>query len=247
MIPHRFVSGILAALDESCDRCLSPVNEMAEGQLSRALAAASDATSVTAREQFLAVLHASPLMGADAIVVLCGEDGSPRVKAGVEAFRRSFAPLLLLSGGLSDPPRILSAEDLRGKAMGYGVAPDRIMTERESRNTREQAAAVVTMCHVAHWRRILLIASPYHAPRAFLTFVQAVADAPEQTVDLRVSVLPASATGGFPWWEAPAGCESTRLDLLASEMAKITAYQALGHVATYEAGLEYLKRWESAP
>lgn len=192
----------------------------------------------SARERFCTVLAHGPLLQADAIVVLCGEDGEERLKVGAELMLSGGASQIVLSGGQDDGVRWLGADRLCPVLMGKGVAFDRIYVEGASQNTREQAVAVVARAATQEWGRLLLVASAYHAPRAFLTFLKVLQEF-DLTEQIQLVSVPASHT---PWFKAPAGMETTRLALLEEEFRKIEAYRE--HVATYEEGLAYLKYWE---
>lgn len=192
------------------------------------------------RESFLAALYCGPLLRADAVVVLAGEDGEARLATGFALLAQGAAPELVLTGKLDHPPSKFGAERLRGMAMARGLAPDRIRVDAEATNTKEQAQDVVAMAKVSGWRTLLLVASAYHLPRATLTFVARLRDV---GMDEEVRIVPVPADG--PWFQAPPGCEATRTELLDVEFAKIEAYGAQGDVASYEDGLAYLARWES--
>lgn len=192
---------------------------------------------MTDRESYLAALFTVPIIPADAAVVLCGEDAVPRLLSAVQMVLMRYAPLLVLTGGRDQHPTIQGAKTLHTSAVALGVKEEAIVLDNAAMNTREQAVNVVALAKERRWRRLLLVASPYHLPRAFLTFVQAVGDQP-----LRVIPAPAGPT---PWWGAPAGITDIRLDLLRREFEKVDAYGSQGHVATYAAGLEYLKHWEA--
>jgi uncharacterized SAM-binding protein YcdF (DUF218 family) len=203
---------------------------------------------VSARERFCTVLAQGPLLLPDALVVLCGEDAEARLDVATELYRyaavqvmekqRGVLPRVVLSGGRHDPPRHVGAATLHGALMGRGVAHNQIVLEAASTNTREQAVNVVEIAAKRDWRRLLLVASAYHMPRAFLTFVCAIREAGlAQTVELTAAPVTSS-----PWFGAPAGMDTPRIALLEEEFAKIDAYRE--HVATYEEGLAYLQSWE---
>lgn len=191
------------------------------------------------RERFTAVLFTGPLLQANAIVCLCGEDAKARAETANSLFQSRGAPILCLSGGRHEPPSIQGADSVRAQLMGRGIASDRITIENASQNTRQQAENVLQIAKKAEWTHALLVASPYHLPRAFLTFVKAMDDAKIDT--LRIVGVPSSHS---PWLGSPEGMTETRLELLSREYVKIDEYQAKGHVASYERGLEYLKVWE---
>ncbi len=192
----------------------------------------------TAREKFLAVLANGPLLKADAIVVLLGEDSNERIDVAVELMASGAGPELFLSGGIEDPPRRRSAKAMTPKLLGRGVAPMAVYADNEAMNTREQAVNFVAHALEKGWRRALLIASPYHMPRAYLTVLKAITEAGAVKT---LHVIPVTAAQAL-WWSCPDGQTETRLDLYSVEMGKIKEYRT--HVAKWSEGLDYLKFWE---
>lgn len=185
----------------------------------------------------MAVLDHGPLIRADAIVVLCGEDADGRMAVALQLLKSAAAPRIVLSGGLDDPPRLQGASRVRAALIDAGVHPDRLIVEPDALHTRDQAVNVVRLAMTEGWTRLLLVASPYHQYRAFLTFLKVLQ---EMDAEERIRLVPAPAT--LSWWGCPPGTDATRLDLLASEVEKITRYAE--HVASFSDGLAYLKRWE---
>jgi uncharacterized SAM-binding protein YcdF (DUF218 family) len=195
---------------------------------------------MTERAEYIAQLATGPLMAADAIVILAGEDAEPRVAAALELFRQNAAPICVITGGLSQPPRIRDAKFCKEKLVGFGVSPTRLIVDRTAMHTRAQADVVIALAQGRGWKRILVVASPYHIFRAHLTFVQALLDAGLADT-LRVVMVPASQSR---WNVEVEGATDTRSMLFRRELAKIDEYLSLGHVAPYAAGLAYLRRWE---
>lgn len=76
---------------------------------------------------------------------------------------------------------------------------------------------------------VTIVTSAYHQVRAFLTFLRVL----EEQGFARTVRL----------WNAAA---PSRMEPLAEEWQKIAEYQAIGHVASYEAGIEYLNWRDSA-
>lgn len=189
------------------------------------------------REKFLAMLLTGPLLKANAAVVLSG-DGESRLAVAHGAFITGGAQCILVSGGVDRPPFSRTADYLRSKLMGMGVHPDAVLTEPDSLHTADQARRVVAIAVEKEWRRLLLITSSFHMPRAFLSFVKALNDAQKSEA---IQVVPLPATHS-PWSGIPEGETRTRLELLSTEFEKIDRYQ--GDVATYEEGLKYLQWWE---
>jgi len=204
---------------------------------------------MTAREKLLAILNSGPILAPDAMIVLCGEDAIPRMEFAVGKFREftywaaqnkieDYQPPIVLTGGLHDPPHLRGAAQLEAKLFGAGVSPDRVIIDNESQNTREQAVNVVALAMDKGWRRIMLVVSPYHAFRAYLTFLKAAQEAGIEK-SLEINITPASHV---PWWKAPVGAESTRFQLLEHEFTKIRKYS--DHIATWQEGLKALEYWE---
>jgi uncharacterized SAM-binding protein YcdF (DUF218 family) len=194
---------------------------------------------------FLAMLFTTPPAKSDAIVCLCGEDAEPRYRTAYHAFRMGLAPLVVLSGGLHEPPQFIDAMHSYRALLGspYGISPDKMMMEGGSRNTREQAVNMIDLALDRGWSKLILVASAYHLPRAFLTFVQALIEEPAAE---RIRIIPVPAHSAS-WEEKPAGMDSTRRELLTHERSKITLYQAISHVASYEDGILYLSKHQPAP
>lgn len=197
--------------------------------------------SISPREQFCAVVSNGPLAKADAIVVLSG-DGETRYRVATGLLQQQGAPVIVVSGGLDKPPHSLTAETAAKLLISFGVAHDRIILEGRSQNTYEEAENVVRMARHNRWKAIILVTSPYHQYRAYLSFVKSVYRAKREK-KLRLVNAPASHV---QWWRVPDGLDVTRLDLLAGEFQKIADLQKRGHCATYEQGLAYLKLWEGA-
>ncbi len=193
--------------------------------------------TLDARTELLGVLYNQPIMFSDAIVSLSGQDGEERLAFASALMRQNGAQFLVISGGV-DSESQQSAKTLFGKALSFGIAHDRIILEEESTNTREQAVNVVKIAEEKSWRRIILVASGFHLPRAFLTFVQAVNEA---GLSEKLQILPLAANQ-VPWFGKPRGCERTRRQLYAGEFAKIALYG--NHVATYEEGIAHMEYWE---
>jgi uncharacterized SAM-binding protein YcdF (DUF218 family) len=120
---------------------------------------------------------------ADAIVVLGGgvmpaipprttpelSDAGDRVLEAARLWRAGRAPIVLACGGSLDgtPPE---ANDLATLLRFLGVAPDAILQDVHSRNTRENAVEARKLLEPIGARRILLVTSALHMPRAAALF-----------------------------------------------------------------------------
>lgn len=193
----------------------------------------------TPREDFLAVVYNGPIYPADAIIVLMGEDAVPRVRTAAQLFASSpDGTVIVCTGALSGDGK-LNAEQGAAKLLGLGVAPDRVIVEPMATNTVEQVKWVVDLAITNAWKRLLVVASPYHVPRAILTFVKELR---LEGKDDEIEVMPVP-TAHTPWWGFPEAAPTmSRLALLGVEMEKIDRYA--NDVATFEDGLAYFAWWE---
>lgn len=194
------------------------------------------------RETLLAWLYNGPLLPSDALIVLSG-DGVVRIDAAIGALRQGAAHYVVVSGGVDNPPHALTAKAARRYLIDNGLHPDRIIEEPASQNTHDQAVELVKLCETHEWTKVMLVTSPYHMPRAFLTVVRVLqlAGAAE-----KVHVLPLPAAQ-VRWTDKPDGSDMTRVELFADELQKIDDYGARGDVAPYSVGLAYMRYWERGP
>jgi uncharacterized SAM-binding protein YcdF (DUF218 family) len=192
-------------------------------------------TPLTDRERFLALCYNGPLHTADAIVVLAGEDAPARAQVAAGLFRGQAAPFALVVGRAATEGPHYGAEETAGMLRTQGVAPARIEVDATAAHTGEQAARIVATARERRWKRILLVASAYHVPRAMLTVVAAMARAGLET--LHVVPVPAAHA---PWFQSPHGMDATRMDRFARELEKCETYDG---VATWAEGLAYGQRW----
>jgi uncharacterized SAM-binding protein YcdF (DUF218 family)/glycosyltransferase involved in cell wall biosynthesis len=114
---------------------------------------------------------------ADAIVVFAGGVGESgkagggyqeRVKQAVDLYHRGFAPKVVFSSGFVFAFR--EAEVMRALAVDNGVPPDAIVLEQHASNTYENVIYSNRLLESNHWKKILLVSSPYHMRRAVLTW-----------------------------------------------------------------------------
>jgi uncharacterized SAM-binding protein YcdF (DUF218 family) len=123
----------------------------------------------------------------DAVIVLAGmydpaasrasgqvelTDAADRIVRAAALLRAGVARDVLLSGGLVFPVEgeRTEADQLRRVLLDLGVAPERIVVEGKSRNTRENAIESARIVGERGWRRILLVTSAAHMPRALGCF-----------------------------------------------------------------------------
>lgn len=152
-----------------------------------------------------------------------------RVTAGVELSRRFPDARLVFSGGSAAILMKLrtEAEDTRRVWIALGVAPDRITTENQSRNTFENALFTRRLLDPKPGERWLLVTSAFHMPRAVGTFRAVGFPVVPYPVDYRT-------TGTrFDWLPASDATENLhRFDTAAKEWSGLTAYWLTGRVTS---------------
>jgi uncharacterized SAM-binding protein YcdF (DUF218 family) len=95
-----------------------------------------------------------------------------RTAAAVRYHRQAGTRLLLISGGSGDPlaPDLRESVAMQALAVELGVRPDEILTEAESRSSRESARAAGALLRARGIERVLLVTSAFHLPRSVRLF-----------------------------------------------------------------------------
>jgi uncharacterized SAM-binding protein YcdF (DUF218 family) len=141
---------------------------------------------------------------ADAIVVLGGIFGPPvaegtlpnfgesveRFEAGIVLTQTGKAPWLVFTGGRLpwENRTRLEGEDSKIQAVRRGIPPGQILVTHEVGNTADEAQAVAELMHERQWRRIILVTTGWHMPRAARLFKRAGVDCIIFPVDFRRDV-----------------------------------------------------------
>ena len=143
--------------------------------------------------------HAEEFPTGDAIVVLGGGvrpvsgalvypdllNSADRIWHAARLFHAGKAPLIIASGGKVWPrhQRQSEADAIRSVLNAFGVPDDSIVTEDRSRNTRQNAAFTADLVARRGIRRVLLVTSALHMPRAAATFKRVGFDVVPAAVD----------------------------------------------------------------
>jgi len=134
----------------------------------------------------VAIVQVEP---ADAIVVLGGIFGPPtkpgylanvgdaveRLEGGIRLYQAGKAPTLVFTGGRipwEDRTRV-EGEDARDAAIARGIPADRIVVTREVGNTADEARAIAALMREKKRKRVILITTGWHLPRAAWLFQKA--------------------------------------------------------------------------
>jgi uncharacterized SAM-binding protein YcdF (DUF218 family) len=110
-----------------------------------------------------------PLTKADAIVAISGDTGA-RAETAIALWKQGLAPLLIFSGGSSDPESVASAELMKRTAVTAGVPENAIAVEGASATTEENAERVAELMKTRGLSSAILVTSPYHQRRAAMLF-----------------------------------------------------------------------------
>lgn len=92
---------------------------------------------------------------------------SSRIAAGARAWLSGRAPIVVLSGGGSE------ARTMAKAIAKFGVPASALVLEERSRNTRDNASYTAALVERRGVRRVLLVTSSLHMPRAALLFREA--------------------------------------------------------------------------
>lgn len=185
------------------------------------------------REKLCYLIFNEPLKKADAIILLTG-DGYFRLAQALNLYQQKWAPKIVISGGTDDISYgSIHAEKIANKLVKMGMLEKDIVIEAESRNTREQAINVMDLAKKNKWKRILLVASPHHQLRAFLTFLKAM-----EECGIKLEIINSSAQN-LSWFEKNKW--GRRIDWLESEFEKIKKYKK--HMISFSEALLY-QEWK---
>ena len=148
-------------------------------------------------------LPPDPVPAAEAIIVLGGStyaqspprpwievsEAGDRVLYGVKLYQDGVAPLIVFSGGRIEwkdggPPE---AEDMTKIAVAMGVPERNILRENDSLNTYQNAVNTAKILQQRQIKKILLVTSAMHMPRAMAIFAKQGFDVTAAPTDYWVS------------------------------------------------------------
>jgi len=140
---------------------------------------------------------------ADAIVPLGGIFGPPvadgfllnvaesgeRLEAGIVLFQKKKAPWLVFTGGRMPWSKQAEVEGAISKraAIARGIPAEQILVTHEVGNTIDEAHAVHDLMRERGWRKIILVTSAWHMPRAARLFRKVGVDFVPFPVDLQIN------------------------------------------------------------
>lgn len=117
----------------------------------------------------------SPLSRSDAIVAISGGETDSRTLEAVRLYKEGWAPTVIFSGAALDPHGPSNAKAMQMLAVAEGVPAAAILLDEASTSTTQNAQAVATLARTHSLHKIILVTSPYHQRRAYVTFQRALA------------------------------------------------------------------------
>ena len=188
---------------------------------------------ITDREKLLHLIFNEKIRESDAIVLLEG-DGTSRVNHTIELFQAGFAPRIIFSGGVLDYNYgSFPYEDIKPLLIKGGIPENAIIHENKSMHTKEQAIEVISLSKKECWEKLILVASPHHQMRAYLTFLSEVIPSKDKIILYNSSAKDALWFENNNWGK--------RIDLLYNEFDRIEQYTKIGHLASIADAIKYQK------
>lgn len=176
---------------------------------------------------------------ADVIVWLQG-DRYDRGNKVLELFKKGFAPKILISGnnvrigksGEIDAFHDTKLDEIKNFLIDNGVEEKDILIDDNSLNTAAHPKNVLAFAKKEDWKKIILVSSPYHQLRVFLSFVKYFN---ERGSNVKIINQPAM---DLMWDGVAGGKTKNRIELFAEEMMKIEQYK--DDVASFKEGIDYI-------
>jgi uncharacterized SAM-binding protein YcdF (DUF218 family) len=124
---------------------------------------------------------------ADGFLPNVGEAGE-RLEAGITLWQRKKAAWLVFTGGRTPWAKQAEVEGAAAKrvAIARGIPAEHILVTREVGNTSDEAQAVEGLMRERGWRKIILVTSAGHMPRAARLFRKAGVDFIPFPVDFQI-------------------------------------------------------------
>lgn len=188
---------------------------------------------LTEREKFIVLVDNDLIQKSDAIILLEG-DGFNRYQHAVKLYKNGVANQIIFSGGIVDYKYgSFPYEDILPHLLDEGIEKNAIIHEAKSLNTREQAIEVIKIAKTNKWKRLILVASPEHQPRAYLTFLKEIFNTNSEII------LYNSSARNLEWFTASDW--GIRFERMQLEFERIENYSQLGHLASFEEAIKYQK------
>jgi len=169
---------------------------------------------------------------ADAIILLEG-DGFARLAHAADLYKQRYAPVVVFSGNIKDYSYgSYPLDECLPILIKLGVPEKNIILEGRSTQTAEQAYHVSQMIKENGWTKIILVASPHHQCRAYLTFLK------QLPPDI---ILMNSPARNLLWFKEEEW--GKRFNLLEQEHLRIEKYTQKGDLVSIQEAIKY-QEWK---
>ena len=188
---------------------------------------------LTNREKVIALVNSDIVLKSDAIILLEG-DGLNRFQHAIKLFEIGLADKIVFSGNIINYEYgSYPFSDIKPLLLNQGIDEKALIFENKSLNTYEQAVEILKIATANNWKKIILVASPEHQCRAYLTFLRQIIDFGNNLIIYNSPAQNLSWFDNSDWGK--------RFDRLDMEFDRIEKYSKFGHLATYEEVIEYQK------
>lgn len=176
---------------------------------------------------------------AEAVVFLQG-DRFDRIPAALILYKKGLAKNIFITGnddligrGKRNDENDISLDKIKNVFLKNGVSNQAMIIDNRAFNTKDQAANTIKTALKKDWRTILVLTSPYHILRAYLTFVK---EAIKQGWSGEIVMCAAD----LKWSQIPSGRSKNALEMLTIELEKIKKYQS--NLSNLKEGIDHLNK-----
>lgn len=145
----------------------------------------------------------------DALVAISGGDTEARAAEAIRLYQEGWASTIVFSGAAFDSSSPSNAQAMQRQALAAGVPASAIVLEESAVNTQQNADGVARLARERSYTKIILVTSPYHQRRAYLSFRQALG---RNTTILNHSA-PDQTWRRSRWWATPYSRQLTWAEL----------------------------------
>ena len=174
-------------------------------------------------ELFSALLLQEPRK-ADAIVYLQGDqlDRAPKT---AELYNKEYADTIFITGnnnligrGKRNEENDFHLDTSKEYFIKHGVKEEVILIDDKSMNSKDQAVKIIQLAKERGWNTLLVVTSPFHILRAYLTLLKQVE---EQNWNGEIIMQ----TPDLSWSSIPSGRVKTAQIMLEEDLEKIKKYK----------------------
>lgn len=162
------------------------------------------------------------LANADVILVISGGSTNKRVLEGIRLYKLGYAHKIIFAGAALDDG-VSNAEIMENIAIKENINPDDIIIDVNSKNTLENALNIRSLLPNLTYNKVILVTSPYHLRRSYLTFRKIL---PDDIAIIR-HIAPDSNWSSNTWYKSSFGRFITVSELWKIAFIKLTGRLSL--------------------